>query len=396
MKRSLSFGTLPEVGLVVAGTALIAGTYGLVRLAYGLFLSDIQASLGITPLQAGWISSGASVVYCIGALAGLVADRRPRLLVLAALSTAAVGAAGMALAPRAAAFVPAAIVSSAGAGLASPGLVGVIARSVPEPRRDRAQAVVNSGTGPGLVAAGALALVLLPDWRLGFAIGAVLTAMAGVLVLVLEPARSTDLAAAEPARCLWSGLTVLRTPALGALLLGAASAAVWTYGRAHLLAEGLGTTASTVAWMALGVGGMATVLTASRQARIRPARAWSLTSSGVAVAIAVLGPGAGLLAVAPAACLLFGWAFVAATSGLIAWAAQLVPDRAAAGTATLFIILVLGQAIGSAITGTIADHGGLGLAFLAAAALAVLAAACGQLRVLPGSALSSDRPSTVT
>src|SRR3978361_719767 len=100
MKRPLSIGNPREVGLVAAGTALIAGTYGLVRLAYGLFLSDIQVSLGLTSAQAGWVSSGASVVYCIGALVGLMADRRPRLLVLAAVGTAALGAAGMALAPR--------------------------------------------------------------------------------------------------------------------------------------------------------------------------------------------------------------------------------------------------------------------------------------------------------
>ncbi|MDX6366926.1 MAG: hypothetical protein QOK30_2002 [Nocardioidaceae bacterium] len=378
----------------MAGTALIAGTYGLVRLAYGLFLSDIQASLGLTSALAGWVSSGASVMYCIGGLVGLVADRQPRLLVLAALGTAALGAAGMALAPTAAAFVPAAIVSSAGAGLASPALVGVVARGVPEPRRDRAQAVVNSGTGPGLVAAGALALVLLPDWRLGFAIGAVLTAAAGVLVLVLHRSRRIDHRAAEPARWSWHGLAALRIPAVGALLLGAASAAVWTYGRAHLVAEGLGTTASTVAWMALGVGGTATAVTAGWQARQRPARAWSLTSSGVGITIAALSFGAGVLSIAPVACLLFGWAFVAATSALIAWAAELVPDQAAAGTATLFITLTLGQAIGSAMTGTVADHGGLWLAFLIAAALAVLAAACGQPSVVRGSAHPSEKPST--
>jgi predicted MFS family arabinose efflux permease len=384
MKRTLSFENPREAGLVVAGTALIAGTYGLVRLAYGLFLSDIQESLNLASVQAGWISSGASVAYCVGALVGLVADRHPRLLVLAALGTAAVGALGMALAPGSAAFVPAAIVSSAGAGLASPGLVGVIARSVPERRRDRAQAVVNSGTGPGLVAAGALALALLPNWRLGFAISAALTAAAGVLVLVLDRSRSIENDATEPTMRSLRELLTLRVPAVGALLLGAASAAVWTYGRAHLLADGLGSTASTVAWMAIGVGGTATVLTASRQGRLHPARAWSLTTGGVALAIAALGLGAGLLALAPAACLLFGWAFVAATSALIAWAAQLVPDRAAAGTAMLFITLTLGQAIGSAVAGTIADHGGLGLAFLVAAVLAFLAAACGRLTMSRG------------
>src|SRR4051794_9524364 len=180
MKRALSFCHPRELGLVITGTALIAGTYGLVRLAYGLYLSDIQASLGLSSASLGYISSGASVAYAVGALVGLVADRRPRALVLGALLTGSVGSAGMALAPGAAVFVPTAILASAGAGLASPGMVGLVARSVPAPRIGRAQAVVNSGTGPGLVGAAVLAIVLLPHWRWGFAAGALFTAAAGV------------------------------------------------------------------------------------------------------------------------------------------------------------------------------------------------------------------------
>lgn len=361
---------------MVAGTALIAGTYGLVRLAYGLFLTDIQASVGLTSVQAGYVASGASVVYAAGALVGVVADRWPRLVVLAALGTAALGSAGMALAPGAATFVPAAIVSSAGAGLASPGLVGVVARGVPAERREQAQAVVNSGTGPGLVAAGALALVLLPQWRLGFALGAAFTAAAGVAVLLLGRSGSAA-AAPDDVRVdrSWRGLASLRTPALAALLLGAASAAVWTYGRAHLVAEGLSVTASVAAWIALGVGGTATVLTAGRQARLAAPRAWALTSATVAVSIAALALGSGLAVVA---CLVFGWAFVAATSALIAWASALVPDRAASGTAVLFITLTLGQAVGSTAVGITADHLGRPTAFLVAAGVAVLAACCGS------------------
>src|SRR3978361_606974 len=115
MKRALSFQHPRGVGLVIAGTALIAGTYGLVRLAYGLYLSDIQASLRLSSSAVGYISSGASVAYSVGALVGLLAERRPRLLVLAALLTGSAGSAGMALAPSAATFVPTAIIASAGA-----------------------------------------------------------------------------------------------------------------------------------------------------------------------------------------------------------------------------------------------------------------------------------------
>ena len=73
MKRALSFEVGRQGALVVAGTALIAGTYGLVRLAYGLFLPDIDASLSLGPTLAALVSSGGSLAYCAGALVGLVA-----------------------------------------------------------------------------------------------------------------------------------------------------------------------------------------------------------------------------------------------------------------------------------------------------------------------------------
>ncbi|WP_167736616.1 MFS transporter [Nocardioides sp. 1609] len=378
MKRTLSFGGR-ETGLVLAAICLIAGTYGLVRLAYGLFLPDIQDSLGLGAAAAGRISSASSIAYCVAAGLGLLGARRPRALVVGALLTAAVGSLGMALAPDLAVFVPAAVLSSAGAGFASPGLVAVVERSVEHGRVARAQAVVNSGTGPGLVAAGALALVLLPEWRVGLAVGALFTAAAGIAVLLLDRPGPADVAvrttapSAGPAP--WRAL---RTPAVAAALLGAASAVVWTYGRAQVVAEGAGATASTVAWMALGVGGTATVLTARALGAAGPQRAWLITLAGTAASIVALGLGAGVLPVALVACAGFGWGFVAATSALIVWAGQVAPQRAAAATAVLFVTLVLGQAVGSSVAGAIADHRGMPTAFVVSAAVAAVGAVCGR------------------
>lgn len=84
-----------------------------------------------------------------------------------------------------------------------------------------------------------------------------------------------------------------------------------------------------------------------------------------------------MLTLALVACFVFGWAFVAATTALIAWVSSLVPQREAAGTSVLFIVLTMGQAVGSALAGNLADRGGLSLAFLVAAAIAAVGAACG-------------------
>ncbi len=153
---------------MATGLGTIAATYGLVRLALGLFLPDVQRDLGFGAAVGGAVSSGASVLYCVGALVGFVsAGRSARRLVAAATLAAGLGAVVMAAAPTALVFGAAAVVASTGAGLASPALVQLVRERVAAEGRSRAQAVVNAGTGPGLVVAGLLALLLLPGvaWR---------------------------------------------------------------------------------------------------------------------------------------------------------------------------------------------------------------------------------------
>jgi predicted MFS family arabinose efflux permease len=366
-----------SAGLVAAGTGLVAATYGLVRLAYGLLLPDMQVELGFDGSAAGTISAGASVVYCVGALVGFVAaPRRARALVVAAGASAAAGAAGMALAPAPGPFAAAAVLSSAGAGLASPALVALVQRGVPAPSRDRAQTVVNAGTGPGLVVAGTLALLLLPDWRSAWLVAASATAVVAALVLVLG--RSAPGGAAAPRVVPPASWVVAHRRVLAAaLLLGAGSAAVWTYGRTLLTAAGAAPALSTVAWIALGLGGAAVIGTARWTDALRPGAAWAATAGVVAAASAALAVAAGSTPAALVACVAFGWGYTAATGALIAWTTRIDASRAPTGTAILFVTLVLGQAVGAAGAGALVGAAGYGATFLAAAVVAAVGALLG-------------------
>ncbi|MCJ1703752.1 MULTISPECIES: YbfB/YjiJ family MFS transporter [unclassified Rathayibacter] len=137
MKRTFSFSS--PVPLVLAATGLIAATYGLVRFAYGLLLPEMRSELGFDAATAGGVSAGASLAYCLGAVAGFVlASRAARVLVLAAGATAGAGSLGMALSQEFVPFAIAAVMSSVGAGLASPALVDVLRRaSARDGRRER-------------------------------------------------------------------------------------------------------------------------------------------------------------------------------------------------------------------------------------------------------------------
>lgn len=376
MKRTFSLSPL----LVLAATAFIAATYGLVRLAYGLHLPAAQSELGFDAAVAGAISSGGSLAYCAGAVLGFVlAARHPRSLVALAGATAGMGAAGIAISTTTALFAAAAVLSSAGAGLASPALVRLVQRTVRTAAVDRAQTIVNAGTGPGLVAAGLLALALLPDWRTAWWVAAAIAVAAAAAVLALDRGDDADgVADARLPPASW--FLAHRRVIVAALLLGAGSAAVWNSGRALLADAGMPDQLSVLAWVALGLGGLAVVPSAGPMSALGPRRAWVVTAGALAVATLALVAAPGSVPLALVACLVFGWGYTAATGALIGWTGAIEPSRAASGTALLFVLLVLGQALGAAVAGAAISATGYPPAFLGAALVAAVAGALGWAR----------------
>ncbi|WP_065963396.1 MFS transporter [Curtobacterium sp. UCD-KPL2560] len=376
MKRSFLFSDRVLIG---SGLGLIAATYGLVRLAYGLFLPDVQRDLGFGADVAGAVSAGGSVLYCVGAVAGSVlAGRAARALAAVAALIAGVGALVMAASTSTLVFGTAAVVASAGAGIASPALVRLVGDRVEHAALPRAQAMVNSGTGPGLVAAGFLALVLLPDWRTAWTTAGIVTlVVGGVLVTAAGSARDTagrGRPPAGPAGPDRRWLVAHALPMAVALAFGAGSAVVWTYGRTALVEAGVGSALSVGAWVALGAGGALVAVTSRWTSALSARRQWALTAAVAGAAVLVLGVAPAVVPVSLAACTVFGWGYTAATGGLIAWTTEVDRTRAPVGTSALFVLLVAGQALGAAVAGTVLGLLGTAATFVVAAAV-VLAAA---------------------
>lgn len=317
------------------------------------------------------------MVYCLGAtISFFAAARHPRSLVVAAALSASIGAAGMAASHQTGSFAAYAIVGSAGAGLASPGLVAIVRRNVPDGANDRSQTIVNAGTGPGLVAAGLLALVLLPEWRLAWYSVAASTLVIAAAVLLFDRGQRTG----APTGCgpgvppgSWFGAH--RPITVAAFLMGAGSAAVWNYGRTHLVEAGASDMASVAAWIALGLGGTAAMASAQLMSALHPRTAWATTTlAAAAAASAVLGLAPGSTVAALAACAAFGWGYTAGTGALIAWTTRIDPVRAPAGASLLFVVLVLGQALGATAVGALVTSAGSTIGFLAAALVSLAAA----------------------
>lgn len=373
VKRSFLFR---RWALVASGVALIAATYGLVRLAFGLHLPDMSDDLGIDTGAAGLISAAGSISYAVAAVIGfLAAERHPRLLVIAATLTAGGGAVGIAVATDAATFAPASAIASAGAGLASPALVRLVARTFAEHESSTPQAIVNAGTGPGLVAAGAVPLILTADWRLCWLIAAVATAVAGIAVLITDRPRESapvDTRANRPAilppREWWAAH---RSAVAASVLLGIGASAIWNYGRTVLVEAGASEAQSVTSWILLGCGGAAVIVTSRLLRGLQPRALWLIGASLISVSTLAIGAAPAQGTLSAVACAVFGWAYVTASGALIGWTAQIDAAHAAAGTAQLFVTFMVGQALGAAVLGTLLPLVGPAIGFAAAAALGI-------------------------
>ncbi len=372
--------------LVAAGTGVIAVTYGLVRFGYGLHLPTFTAEFGLPAAVAGAIAAGSFAGYCAAALLAqwLIARGHPRRTLWTACALATAGALGTAVAWSAGSLAVGVVVAGSAAGAASPALVTAVASTVSARSADRAQAIVNSGTGVGVVAGGLLAVAVAGQWRLlwvGFAVAA-------VSVTWWADRRTTwpaTAAAPRPgAHRPWADLAALRPSLLAALLAGAGSAAVWTFGR-DLLATTGGMPAATTAllWSVLGGAGILGAFSGDLVHRLGPSRAWAATAVVMAAATAALVVLPGAVPLAATALAAFGGSYVALSGVLIVCATRVTPHRAAGSTAILFVALTAGQALGAAALGALAGATSPTVSFLSAAALVLLSTVAATRRTRP-------------
>lgn len=224
-----------SVRVVLAGTAVIAVTYGLARFGYGLYLPTFTADFALSRVSGGSIAAGSFAGYCMAALLAhrLVGRGRARTALWGAATLAGTGAAVVAGAWSSASLAAGVVVAGSGAGMASPALVAAVAATATRDRTERAQALVNSGTGVGVVLAAVLVTVAPSGWRMTWA---------GVALAVVLVAWATDRTTRWPAAgptssrpatrtASTSQLVLLRRPALAAAIAGAGSAGVWTFGQ---------------------------------------------------------------------------------------------------------------------------------------------------------------------
>ena len=186
--------------LVASGAALIACCYGFARFAYGLFTPVLTDEFGLSSTVVGSIAAGSYVGYCAAIIASATLTRRlgPRLVAIGAGIVATLGMTTVALAPSSWVLAVGVLIAGSSTGIASPPLAAAVAHRIRGAAGDRAQTIVNAGTGVGVLVSGPIAFALFDHWRLAWGVYAIIAAATTIWVAV--SVGNTSDSTVEPAR----------------------------------------------------------------------------------------------------------------------------------------------------------------------------------------------------
>ena len=356
------------------GFGLIAVCYGFARFAFGLFLPQIDGDLSLGPSLSGIISGGSFAGYCIAIVASAVMTERigARAVAVGAAIVAAVGMAGIALAPSPLILAIAVVVAGSSTGLASPPMAAAVAAAVRKSRQDLTNTVINAGTSAGVALSGPIALAIAGQWRLAFGAFAAVAVVLAIAAAISIPASRGDKRVGS--------LPSMNGPVLrlifASFLMGVASTALWSFG-GQLVSQhlGWGPTGTGILWTCIGAGGIAGALAGTLIGRfgLDPVH-WTFLGL---MAASILAVGSGIAA--PALVLtggaLFGAAYVMLTGVYLVWGTRVLPDRPAIGLMIGFLTIAVGQTAGAPLFGFLMAGPGAGPAVISFAVVAIVAGA---------------------
>ena len=375
------------INLVAAAFALTAVSYGLARFAYGLLLPQVRADLSLDVTAAGWIGGSAFMAYCLGIVFTFLANGTlsPRTIAVLAGLAATGGMALVAFSGSGWTLGVGIALAGLSTGLTSPPLASAVARHFSVHDRPKANGTINAGTAVGIVFSGVAALLAAGAWRELYSLFAMIGAGVSAWLWLAVPAGNSVKES--------SGLSfrILKRPGLFALcvsafLMGLSSTAVWTFG-ADILRGAFRFTDAQIAlgWIALGAAGVSGSLTGLLTNRFGTRRVHGLALAGMAIGTLGLAATSFSTAYGFAAMGLFGAAYIVSTGTYLIQGIELLSDRPDLGLGLPFLVLALGQSVGTPLFGaTLAEAGPL-------IALAISAATACFAMIVPLNGQGSGR-----
>ncbi|WP_245544959.1 MFS transporter [Lentibacillus jeotgali] len=334
---------------------MIAVTYGLARFSFGLLLPDMRNSLEMSEFVSGLISSLFYLAYCFTIILSTVITTRegPRRMIISAGMSAFAGLLLMSMTPNAWVLALGVLFAGGSTGLVSPPYGAAISLWIKEGKQGEANTWINSGTSFGIALSGAGAILLSPNWRLTYFIYAILT-----LLILIWNFRAIPKVGARPRLRFEKGHLSIRGVkgsiplSVASVILGISTAAFWTFSRSFIgVAGDYSDWQLSGFWIMIGLFGVLGGFSGSLIEKGGLSYAYKLGSLSIASAPIILSFSPESLFMSYLAAGIFGSSYIFLTGVLLVWGIRVFITNASLGIGVPFLLLAVGQVIGSSLAG---------------------------------------------
>ena len=352
--------------LVFPGIAMIATIYGLGRFSFGLFLPDISKDLYLSASSAGIISSLFYLSYCFTIIYATLrtAKTGPKYMIMLASLLVILGLITISIASNALTLSLGVIFAGASSGLISPPYGYAISLWIKWEQQGKANTWINSGTSIGLVFTGITAMLVFIDWRSVYLIYGIIAILITVWNFFIIPSLKHNINI-NPGSLNILDISASKRIIFASTILGISTAPYWTFSKSYVQnTDHYSPIALSIFWILIGVAGVLGGISG------RMIDQYGLKFSYF-LGVILMAAASILLALTPfiwivpfLASLLFGASYIFITGVLLVWGVKLFVKNASLGIGIPFLMLAVGQVIGSVLAGPIVEELGYTFTFV--------------------------------
>ncbi|MBY7141891.1 MFS transporter [Virgibacillus sp. NKC19-3] len=352
--------------LIAAGLPMIAVTYGLSRFSYGLMLPYINETIHMNQTTSGFISSLSYIAYCIAIILAMTLSNKvsPRSILVVAGLSSIIGLGTISISSTPVVLGLGIFLAGMSTGFSSPPYANIVSTSVEARLQNQANSWINSGTSIGTAFTGAIAIIMTDSWRetyLTFMIIAILVLIINYKVLPKHQTLEKKVTAGYSKEEWRHSIQLI----VASLLIGISCSAYWTFSKDFMLnLDSVPTYLGEGFWVIIGVSGLLGGTAGVFINKFGLKRAYRISIIALSTASLILGiyPDNHIMGfLSP---VLFGSSYIFMTGVLIVWGISVFKTNPSFGLGVPFLILALGQAIGSIFSGVIADILGYDVLFV--------------------------------
>lgn len=354
--------------LIAVGLPMIAVTYGLSRFSYGLMLPYINETINMDQSTSGIISSLSYIAYCIAIIFAMAISNKvtPKSLLVVAGLTSTVGLGIISISFNPVVLGLGIFLAGLSTGVSSPPYANIVSTNVETRFQNQANSWINSGTSIGTACTGAIAILMTNSWRetyLIFMIIAIFVLIVNYKVLPKHQS-SERKGTVGYSKKEWRRSFQL---IIASLFIGISCSAYWTFSRDFILnLDSVPTYLGEWFWVIIGVAGLLGGTAGTFIHEFGLISAYRLSVLAISTSSLILGiyPGNNITGfLSP---VLFGSSYIFITGVFIVWGISVFKTNPSFGLGIPFLILALGQAMGSIFSGVVADMSGYHILFIGA------------------------------